>query len=211
MIPDTYIPVGHTSLVKRGKTPLQVQTEYASRPYPRLTTTVLDSGQVVHKVERRLEHAVESTEEQVHTEAAMKQQHSEILSLIQGSSADHSGLSGHRVPERATGSTYERLTCVPGFQHVYYLDAGGSFTSKNASQQFKKAFGSVFKTLAQMIDVFPLLPGGFGEREKGVYEVKRDSLYFVSAGVECYFIEVCPTGERVDYETVLKHFLIDSI
>jgi len=39
---------------------LQVQTEYASRPAPRITTTILDSGRVIHKIGNQLERPIES-------------------------------------------------------------------------------------------------------------------------------------------------------
>ncbi len=61
---------------------LQVQTEYAYRPYPRITTTILTEGQVLHKVEKKLEAVISSIEEQNQTEDVMKKQHREVLSLI---------------------------------------------------------------------------------------------------------------------------------
>lgn len=79
-----FIPVGRTSLAKRGNTTLQVQTEYAARPNPRIATTITENGRVVHKVERPLEKAVASAEEQRTTEAQMRQQHATIVSTIEG-------------------------------------------------------------------------------------------------------------------------------
>lgn len=77
-----FIPAGRTSLVKRGETMLQVQTEYAHRPYPRITTTILNQGQVLHKLEKKLDHAISTVEEQNIAEDVMKRQHAEVLSLI---------------------------------------------------------------------------------------------------------------------------------
>lgn len=209
MTPDDFIPVGRTSLVKRGMTSLQVQTEYASRPYPRVTTTVLNSGQVIQKVERKLEHAVETLEEQSRIEAAIQQQHGEVLALIEkGAPVEKCGLVEHKPHESAPHSTYDRLTSVVGLQCLYRLGADGAFVSNNESKQFRKTFAPVFKDLQQVIDIFPLMPGERGVRQKGVCEIEHDRLYFVSAGSECYFVAVQPTDEKIDHETTLK-FLVD--
>ena len=210
MIPDTHIPVGRTSLAKRGTTSLQVQTEYASRPYPRVTTTVLNSGQVIQKVERKLERAVESLDEQRRIEADIQQQHGEVLDLIEKEAlVEKRGSVTHKPPESAPHSIYDRLTSVVGLQRLYRLGADGAFVSSNASRQFKKIFASVFKDFQQVIDIFPLIPGGKGARQKGVCEIEHDRLYFVSTGSECYFVAVQSTGEKINYETALKQFLVD--
>ena len=197
--------------MKRGVTSLQVQTEYASRPYPRVTTTVLNSGQVIQKVERKLEHAVESLEEQRPIEAAIQQQHSDVLALIEkGAPVEKRGLVEHKPHESAPHSMYDRLTSVVGLQRLYRLGDDGAFISNSASEQFRKIFAPVFKDLQQVIDVFPLIPGGKGVRQKGVCEIEHDRLYLVSTGNECYFVAVQPTDEKIDYETTLKQFLVDS-
>lgn len=84
---------------------LQVQTEYAHRPFPRITTTILKQGQVLHKVEKKLEHAIASVEEQNLAEDIMKRQHAEVLSLIQ----DPSGEALQRAEEARN-----EPTVVPG-------------------------------------------------------------------------------------------------
>jgi hypothetical protein len=76
------IPTGRTSLVKRGKLALQVQTEYAYRPFPRITTTVQKSGQVIQKIERNLDKPISSIEEKNLLEERIRKQHSEILGII---------------------------------------------------------------------------------------------------------------------------------
>ena len=102
---SAFIPAGRTSLVRRGDTQLQVQTEYAHRPFPRITTTILKQGQVLHKVEKKLERAIGSVEEQNLAEDIMKRQHAEVLSLIQDPSGE--GL------QRAE-ATRNEPTVVPG-------------------------------------------------------------------------------------------------
>ena len=212
MTPDDFIPVGRTSLVKRGVTSIQVQTEYASRPYPRVTTTVLNSGQVIQKVERKLEHAVETLEEQRPIEAAIQQQHGEVLALIEKEApVEKRGLVEHKPHESAPHSMYDRLNSVVGLQRLYRLGVDGAFVSNSASEQFRKIFAPVFKDLQQVVDIFPLIPGEKGVRQKGVCEIEHDRLYFVSTGSESYFVAVQSTEEKIDYEATLKQFLVDSV
>jgi len=197
--------------VKRGTTSLQVQTEYASRPYPRVTTTVLNSGQVIQKVERKLEHAVETLEEQSRIEAAIQQQHGEVLALIEKEApVEKRGSVAYKPHESAPHSMYDLLNSVVDLQRLYRLGVDGAFVSNSASEQFRKIFAPVFKDLQQVIDIFPLIPGEKGVRQKGVCEIEHDRLYFVSAGSECYFVSVQPTDEKINYETALRQFLVDS-
>ena len=210
MTPDDFIPVGRTSLVKRGTTSLQVQTEYASRPYPRVTTTVLNSGQVIQKVERKLEHAVETLEEQSRIEAAIQQQHGEVLALIEKEvPVEKRGSVAHKPSKSVPYSMYDRLNSVVGLQRLYRLGVDGAFVSNSASEQFRKIFAPVFKDLQQVVDIFPLIPGEKGVRQKGVCEIEHDRLYFVSTGSESYFVAVQPTDAKINYETTLKQFLVD--
>jgi len=86
MAENQYIPLGQTSLVVSAEDErLQIQTEYSTHPYARIATTVTNSGQVVHKIERKLKRAVASEEEQSRLERVMRQQHSDIVRTIEGS------------------------------------------------------------------------------------------------------------------------------
>jgi len=85
MSTDQYIPVGRTSLVRRGSDlpPLQVQTEYSRRPYARIATTVTEKGRVLHKIEKKLDGPVSTFEEQMKIERIMQAQHIEVERIIE--------------------------------------------------------------------------------------------------------------------------------
>ncbi len=211
MTADAFIPVGRTSLARKGSTPLQVQTEYAARPYPRITTTVLNSGQVVHKVERRLERAVTTMEERGKAEAVMQQQHSEIVALIEDRSGDAGPSDAAIVSDRPAGAgVLDKLSALPRFRRCYRLNVDGVFIGATTARAFKKAFRRVNKSLHEIIELFPFLPGGMGLRQTGVCEIIRDRLYFVSTGVECLFVEVEPGDGGFDYEAGLREVLIPA-
>jgi hypothetical protein len=77
-----YIPAGRTSRIARGSLEIQVQTEYAYRPSPRLTTTIFSSGQVLHKIEHELAAPITSPEGQFRVEAQLRKQHMEIMEIV---------------------------------------------------------------------------------------------------------------------------------
>ncbi len=77
-----YVPAGKTSIIKRSDITYQLQTEYAYRPYPRITTTILNEGQVIKKIERKLDNPVESIEEQNRVQDIIQIQHNEVFKLI---------------------------------------------------------------------------------------------------------------------------------
>ena len=77
-----YIPAGRTSVVKKGKSEFQLQTEYAGNPQPRVTTTIFSEGRVLHKVEKMISRSVTTIEEMHHIEDIIKSQHLEISKII---------------------------------------------------------------------------------------------------------------------------------
>lgn len=203
-----FIPAGKTSLVKKKGGSLQVQTEYAFRPYPRFTTTILNNGQVIHKVEKKLIGTIESFEEQEKVEKMMKKQHSEILEILKNDSYPRpaSTQPKDKLPPKDL-SLNDRLKMIHGIEKIYQLDRDGNFLNKNNSEQFKKIYSGVFKNIKDLIKLFSLVPGVIVTREKGVYEVERNSLYLLSCGDNLYFILVNKDSQNIEYEKVLKETL----
>ncbi len=189
-------------MVKKGDLQLQVQTEYAQRPAPRLTTTILNAGQVVNKIERALDHEITTLDEQARVEVSLKRQHQEVLGILQEhdhSKADKSGAAGEPC-----GESTERLLAIPGVQKVYALDNDGNFFSDSGSEEFRTTFGPIFRNIRELMTVFGLVSGDGCTRESGVYEVERDRLYFASVGSECYFIIVRRVNVTTNYEQEIK-------
>ncbi len=76
------IPAGRTARMRRGDTEVQLQTEYAPRPTPRITSSILLSGELLHKIETPLESAIETQEQLENVERQMLRQHSEALKAL---------------------------------------------------------------------------------------------------------------------------------
>ena len=164
-----------------------------------------------HKIGRQLDSAVSAADGQARIEAALQQQHGEVMALIEEETPEeNSAANGCESPADVPQSLYESLAAVPGLLHIYRLGSDGFFIDKSTSTEFRKAFTSVYKNIQQIVEVFPLVPGEDGVRQKGVCEVEHHSLYFVSAGSERYFVAVHPTGKRFDYEATFQQILADG-
>lgn len=74
-----YIPAGRTARFASGEKEIQVQTEFAPRPTPRITSTILVSGEVVKKLETPLESPISNSEELNDVERMLLKQHSAVL------------------------------------------------------------------------------------------------------------------------------------
>lgn len=227
---SSYIPTGRTSLVKTNDIDLQVQTEYAYRPYPRITTSITNKGQVLHKIEKKLNRAIESFEEQSLMEVTMKKQHQEVIAVIKddsfASNFENKNISQAMLEKavdrhdgtqtkstdsnKAALSLLEKFKAVSGVSNIYQLDNEGNFINKISGEQFRKKYSVIFKNLHDIIDIFSMIPGITFTREKGVYEVDRNKLYMVSAGDELYFVTVDNSRIELKYEQILKE-IIDSI
>ncbi|MEE8577985.1 MAG: hypothetical protein V3T31_12080 [candidate division Zixibacteria bacterium] len=205
MSTNMYIPVGRTSLVKRGDMALQLQTEYAPRPAPRITTTISSNGQVMHKVERPLDRPIETFEQQRHTERLMRRQHDEISVIIQQESFAAVLNLPPMSAEVGQGKTItDRLRDIPGVTHIFRLDHEGNFVGKDSAKLFRKSFSAVSNSLRDLISLFARLPGVDGAHETGVCEIEPNRLYFASVGSEYLFIVIPPDAEELPYDALIK-------
>ncbi|MEW6050060.1 MAG: hypothetical protein AB1644_03240 [Candidatus Zixiibacteriota bacterium] len=208
------IPVGRTSLVKKGAVSLQVQTEYASRPNPRITTCILNSGQILHKIERTLERPVVTIEEQLHVEGTIKRQHAEVLAILQGDTYTLPSTGGEITSSRPglpPMTAEARLAAIAGVQRVIRLENDGTFADSSLSEEFKQQFSAVFRGLRDIMELFGRIPGVGTSRQRGVYEVERDRLYFASAGTECYFVLVRRVDVTTHYEQMIRTALNEAV
>lgn len=228
-----YIPTGRTSLVKKNGADLQIQTEYAYRPYARITTTIILNGQVLHKIEKKLGKPIESFEEQAVMGNRMKKQHGEVVSIIKENDAtsllkksDSQPIpivsqevlqsqsiekqSSAVIEEKSELSVADKFKAINGVKYVYHLNIDGEFVNKIEGDHFKKSFSAIFKSISELIEIFTMIPGVTFSRECGVYEVERGRLFLVSAGDDIYFIMLEKASSDMNYEQVFKTIITPS-
>jgi hypothetical protein len=197
------IPAGRTSRIVRGSTELQIQTEYAYRPNPRLTTSIISKGQTIQKIQQDLASPVVTIEEKNKVEDLLRKQHLEVLNII-GNKEISADLTIRDKPtlETTSLSLCDRLAGIEGVEKVFRIDNDGNFETQNVSEEFKNVFAAVFKSLHEILDIFSQLPGG--KREEGVCELEPDRLYFASCGYECFFILARPINDEIDIEKLIQ-------
>jgi hypothetical protein len=177
-----------------------------------VTTTILDNGRVVHKVEKKLNKGIDTIEEQSQMEEVIKQQHAEILAIIRDNQKatapkfEHSQTQKFKIAVEPTLA--EKLVGIPGVEKVYHLDRDGKFFSGEEASAFKEVYPKLYKGLCELVELFMLLPGAEMKREQGVYEVQRDELYFVSAGKEYFFIKATRIDQKTDFERAIKEVIM---
>jgi hypothetical protein len=183
-----------------------------------LTTTVLNNGCVVHKIERQLQTPIDTVERKNQMEQMIRKQHAEILAIIRTSALTDAMLAGKpeepkpRPPKTDNvyaelTSTYEKLMHVPGDPRVYALDTKGEFVEAELSKEFRQKFAPVFKNLHELLSVFVELPGVLFSREHGVCEVEQNRLYLLSTGDEMFIVYLQNPNHAIDYEKELKKTL----
>ena len=75
-------PAGISSEASSGEKKFCVQTEFAPRPKPRITTSVSLNGEVVQKVEKFWEKLPRSEEDKDEIERFLRKQHQEVIENI---------------------------------------------------------------------------------------------------------------------------------
>jgi len=203
------IPAGRTSRIVRGDSEIQIQTEYAYRPNPRLTTSLFNKGRLINKVEKELAAPVTSFEDKLLVEDMLRKQHMEVLKVLRDkestldfiSLSDTGAISKTVKADSRDLEVIKKIVAIPGVEKVFRLDNQGNFLSSQISQEFRKKYSLIFRSIYDVINIFSMMPGG--EREKGVYEIERDRLYFASSGRECYFVLV-KSESGADFEPEIK-------
>lgn len=200
-----YIPAGRTSRIVRGATELQIQTEYACRPNPRLTTSVFNGGKVIHKIEQELGLPISSQEDMMKVEGLLRKQHSHVLEIIDSHDFE-TYIQTHSQPTPASAqparSLFDRLKGIDAVEKVFRIDNDGEFESESISGEFRKKFSAIFRNLRELIEIFQRLPGG--KREGGIYAVESGRLYLLSTGYECYFILTNRDGDSAELEKKIQ-------
>jgi hypothetical protein len=102
-------PAGRTSSVKALNKVFILQTEFLTKPRPRIVTSVALEGQIIHKVERTYDNAVETEEDLKLAEAAVVMQHQNLAKKMQSNGADFI-----KQTRSIKISAVDRLALIPG-------------------------------------------------------------------------------------------------
>lgn len=127
------LPAGLLSETRFGDTKFFVQTEFASRPQPRVTTTISIDGAVVEKVENIWEKLPQTEEEKEAIETYLREQHQRVLKTIEEKKGNLISFEPGKVEENpyedaAIINLKEELSKIKGVLGWVFLLTGSRMT-----------------------------------------------------------------------------------
>jgi hypothetical protein len=188
------IPSGLSSEAKLKDAKFCVQTEFAQRPKPRVTTTISRDGVVVKKVENAWEGLPQNEEEREKIERFLRRQHQEVLARItrgMDESAVAPGEAEKMVPPDQTVIVRidQELSGIDGVLGWVHVSGDERLTSHHLSPPETRGISDLVGPLK---DISFLLASvsGFGGLVGGVLESPRSSDLCMQLGTHFLVVKV---------------------
>lgn len=145
-----YQPPGRLSKVSGQEFLIQIQTEFAWHPHPRITTTVVLDGVVIHKIQKNWESSLENEEEQSVVSNYINKQHKEVERIVKSNQEfilNH-GKSANKDVD------FQGILRIDGVEKAFLLSADGlmtPFRDEEIELEKVKLFESLFE-LIEFVD-----------------------------------------------------------
>jgi hypothetical protein len=177
------LPAGLLSETRFGDTKFFVQTEFASRPQPRVTTTISVDGAVVEKVENIWEKLPQTDEEKEAIETYLREQHQRVLKTIKEKKGNLISFEPGQVEE----SPYEdenivklreELAKTKGVRGWVFLLSGSRLTMYLLSEPEDRK-GEDFMWQMNELSLFLPKATGLGNFKGGILTSSQNRLLFL--------------------------------
>jgi hypothetical protein len=196
------IPGGLSSEASFKDTKFWVQTEFAQRPKPRVTTTISINGEVVEKVENVWERLPQTEEDKQEIEKFLKRQHQQVLKKIKNrseklTSPERKMEEVVSYKEAVVPKVEEELSMIDGVLGWVLILQDGQMLTHQISEP-------VDKDLVQRIkDFFSFLPSviRLGEFVGGILETPGSCMVFLPLQTHFLAIELNP---KVDLKNLVQ-------
>jgi len=158
-----YIPPGKLGSHRHGDKLLQVQTEFALRPRPRLTSSVVVDGRTVHKTDREWTEDFSREESRLRLEIELAEQHRATMALVVDRAAEFAE-SGRPTPtpggdgfEAASfrDTIEEVLRTVPYTMGFYEFDQDGEIIYRRLFRDVVAEWDREFAALSAIVFGLP--------------------------------------------------------
>ncbi len=158
-----YIPPGQLGHHKLGDKVLQVQTEFAMRPRPRVTSSVVVDGRIVHKTDREWDSDLSQAENREKLEAAIGEQHKATMALVQERAVEFTGEPSVVATPGGDGyeaSTFrdtieEVLRTVPYIMALYEFDIEGQVVYRAQFRDMVAEWDREFESISAIVFGMP--------------------------------------------------------
>jgi|WetSurSiteA1Bulk_404760.scaffolds.fasta_scaffold71911_2 hypothetical protein len=178
-----FIPNGRLSAVEHGEEKVQIQTEFAAHPRPRVTTSVMLAGRVVHKEEQPWEAETETPEGQQNLEQALKRQHIEVHERVESNGIElaprpQAAASKVKMPELRTPAppVRHRGANAQGVLRLFIVSKNGDLLAADDSGVPSPSSAGLFVAAAEFIEFFESVES---ERFNQMLTRDRDSNYLL--------------------------------
>lgn len=127
---------------------IQIQTEYAWTPHPRITTSVVLDGVIIHKIQKDWKGNLESDEERNIVSQLINKQHDEVESII-NSNRDII-LNYSQNPEKK--SDFSAINQIAGVRKALFLTSDGIISPFN-DEEIDPGQIKMFEQLFELVEV----------------------------------------------------------
>ena len=204
-----YIPPGQLGHHKHGDKVLQVQTEFAMRPRPRLTSSVLVDGRIVHKTDREWTDELTQDEKRQKLEASLAEKHKATMALVHERAAEFTGEQNHCATPGGPGyeaSTFrdtieEVLRTVPYIMALYEFDVEGQVVYRSQFRDMVAEWDREFEAISAIVFGMPSVIR-VGDFRQGI-------VYFGAENLIAARIKGRAFGIMTDPETTVEHVTRD--
>jgi hypothetical protein len=151
-----FIPNGRLSAVEHGDEKVQIQTEFATHPRPRVTTTVVLGGRVVHKEEHPWESETETPDGQQELESFLHKQHLAIHHRVENQEIQvvlpQAAVS--RVVMPSVPAARHPAAQTPGVLRLFIVSRSGDLLAADDSGVPGPGSAGLFMSAADFIEFF---------------------------------------------------------
>jgi len=154
-----FIPNGRLSAVSHEGDKIQIQTEFALHPRPRVTTTVVLGGRVLHKEEKAWEAATDTPESQQELESFLQKQHlavhakvEERLLVLEPPRPPQAARSDVQMPGAPRGR--HPATKTPGVMRLFIVSRSGDLLAADDTGIPSPRNAELFKAAAEFIEFY---------------------------------------------------------
>jgi len=199
------IPGGLSSEASFKDAKFCVQTEFAQRPKPRVTTTISLNGQVVEKVENIWERLPQTEEDREEAEKFLKKQHQQVLGKIKEGREKLASPEWERQEMSTTvkdefQKVKDELAKIEGVFGWIFVSQDGQMLTHQISEPEKKDAKDLVRRIKDIAFSLPSV-ARLENFVGGVLDSRRSSVIFLPLRTHFLAVKLDP---KVDFKNLVK-------
>jgi hypothetical protein len=176
-------PSGISSQIKIEGKLFHLQTEFAPRPKPRITTSIILNGETVHKIDNLWEEPLETEEEKEKIESFLRKQHETAVKFTKENAADFIKAEETEVikkePKSIFSDLWKRISNLEGIENLTAISQDGSVFYSEKGDQFASQISPLAVNCNRFANFLSQI-SRLGEFEGGVVEANNKRIAFIN-------------------------------